>query len=187
MIEFIYQQAVGGAILIILSTLVIWKRSRESIGNVIAATKETLIVAISTRSSLACIPYAQDALQKLKYDRGGVELIVPLSFTVNRLGSIVYFAIATAFIANIYDVHLGAIGLIVVLFGSVLAGLASAGTTGILTIATIAVVCDLVKLPSEAVIILLIAVDPLMDMIRTASHVHSNIAVSTFVCEKQNG
>ena len=187
MIEFIYQQAVGGAILIILSTLVIWKRSRESIGNVIAATKETLIVAISTRSSLACIPYAQDALQKLKYDRGGVELIVPLSFTVNRLGSIVYFAIATAFIANIYDVQLGVIGLIVVLFGSVLAGLASAGTTGILTIATIAVVCDLVKLPSEAVIILLIAVDPLMDMIRTASHVHSNIAVSTFVCEKQNG
>lgn len=187
MIEFIFQQAVGGAILIVLSTLVIWKRSRESIGNVIAATKETLIVAISTRSSLACIPYAQDALQKLKYERRGVELIVPLSFTVNRLGSIVYFAIATAFIANIYDVQLGAIGLIVVLFGSVLAGLASAGTTGILTIATIAVVCDLVKLPSEAVIILLIAVDPLMDMIRTAAHVHSNIAVSTFVCEKQNG
>jgi proton glutamate symport protein len=187
MIEFIFQQAVGGAILIVLSTLVIWKRSRESIGKVIAATKETLIVAISTRSSLACIPYAQDALQTLKYERRGVELIVPLSFTVNRLGSIVYFAIATAFIANIYDVQLGAIGLIVVLFGSVLAGLASAGTTGILTIATIAVVCDLVKLPSEAVIILLIAVDPLMDMIRTAAHVHSNIAVSTFVCEKQNG
>ena len=130
MIEFIFQQAVGGAILIVLSTLVIWKRSRESIGNVIAATKETLIVAISTRSSLACIPYAQDALQKLKYERRGVELIVPLSFTVNRLGSIVYFAIATAFIANIYDVQLGAIGLIVVLFGSVLAGLASAGKIG---------------------------------------------------------
>ena len=53
MIEFIFQQAVGGAILIVLSTLVIWKRSRESIGKVIAATKETLIVAISTRSSLA--------------------------------------------------------------------------------------------------------------------------------------
>jgi len=72
-----------------------------------------------------------------------------------------------------------------VLFGSILAGLASAGTTGILTVATVAVVCDLLKLPSEAVLVLLIAVDPLMDMIRTASHVHGNVAVTAFVCDKE--
>jgi Na+/H+-dicarboxylate symporter len=187
MFELIFQQAIGGFILIVVSTLVIWKRSRESLLDVFKATKESLIIAVSTRSSLACIPYAQEALHKLKFEKSGIELIVPLSFTVNRLGSIVYFAIATAFIANIYDVQLSVTALLLILFGSVLAGLASAGTTGILTIATIAVVCDLLKLPSEAVIILLIAIDPLMDMIRTASHVHSNIAVATFVCDKENG
>ena len=187
MIELIFQQAVGGVILIVLSTFVIWKFAKQSLMDVIRATKETLIVAISTRSSLACIPYAQEALHKLKFDKGSIELVVPLSLTVNRLGSIVYFAIATAFIANIYDVSLGVVGLLLILFGSVLAGLASAGTTGILTIATIAVVCDLLKLPSEAVVILLIAIDPLMDMIRTASHVYSNIAVATFICDKEIG
>jgi len=185
MLEFITQQAIGGFVVVIAATIVIWIRSKVSIMEVITATKETLIVAVSSRSSLACIPYAQEALQKLKFDRAGVELTVPLSFTVNRIGSIVYYAIATVFIANIYDTPLGFTGMMIVLFGSILAGLASAGTTGILTVATVAVVCDLLKLPSEAVLVLLIAVDPLMDMIRTASHVHGNVAVTAFVCEKE--
>ena len=186
MFDFVFQQFVGGMLIIVASTIVIWKRSGLDLMTVIRETKETLIVAISSRSSLACIPYAQDALHKLHFDKGGVELTVPLSFTVNRIGSIVYYAIATVFIANIYDAPLGFTGLIVVLFGSILAGLASAGTTGILTVATVAVVCDLLKLPSEAVLVLLIAVDPLMDMIRTASHVHGNVAVSAFVCDKEH-
>jgi len=183
LLEFICQQALGGIVVLVLATIVIWMRAKTSIMDVISATKETLIVAISSRSSLACIPYAQEALNKLKFDRAGVELTVPLSFTVNRIGSIVYYAIATAFIANIYGMSLGVAGLLVILFGSILAGLASAGTTGILTVATVAIVCDLLKLPSEAVLVLLIAVDPLMDMIRTASHVHGNVAVTAFVCD----
>jgi len=186
MFDFVFQQFVGGLLIIIAGTVVIWKRSGLDLMTVIRETKETLIVAISSRSSLACIPYAQDALHKLHFDKGGVELTVPLSFTVNRIGSIVYYAIATVFIANIYDAPLGFTGLFVVLFGSILAGLASAGTTGILTVATVAVVCDLLKLPSEAVLVLLIAVDPLMDMIRTASHVHGNVAVTAFVCDKEH-
>jgi Na+/H+-dicarboxylate symporter len=185
MFEFVFQQFVGGMAVVVLGTIVIWKRSGLDLMTVIRETKETLIVAISSRSSLACIPYAQEALHKLHFDKGGVELTVPLSFTVNRIGSIVYYAIATVFIANIYDAPLGVTGLAVVLFGSILAGLASAGTTGILTVATVAVVCDLLKLPSEAVLVLLIAVDPLMDMIRTASHVHGNVAVTAFVCDKE--
>ena len=185
MFDFVFQQFVGGLAIVVLGTIVIWKRSGLDLMTVIRATKETLIVAVSSRSSLACIPYAQEALHKLHFDKGGVELTVPLSFTVNRIGSIVYYAIATVFIANIYDAPLGVTGLLVVLLGSILAGLASAGTTGILTVATVAVVCDLLKLPSEAVLVLLIAVDPLMDMIRTASHVHGNVAVTAFVCDKE--
>ena len=187
MFDFVMQQAIGGFLVIAAGTAVIWARSGLSLSTVIKETKETLIVAVSSRSSLACIPYAQEALHKLKFDKGGVELTVPLSFTVNRIGSIVYYAIATVFIANIYDAPLGVTGLLVVLLGSILAGLASAGTTGILTVATVAVVCDLLKLPSEAVLVLLIAVDPLMDMIRTASHVHGNVAVTAFVCDKEHG
>jgi Na+/H+-dicarboxylate symporter len=185
MFDFVFQQFIGGLAVVVLGTVVIWKRAGLDLMTVIRETKETLIVAISSRSSLACIPYAQEALHRLHFDKGGVELTVPLSFTVNRIGSIVYYAIATVFIANIYDAPLGVTGLAVVLFGSILAGLASAGTTGILTVATVAVVCDLLKLPSEAVLVLLIAVDPLMDMIRTASHVHGNVAVTAFVCDKE--
>ena len=110
--------------------------------------------------------------------------MIPLSFTVNRIGSTAYYAVSTLFIANVYGVDLGLAGLATVLIGSMLAGLASAGSTGVLTVATTAVVCDLIGLPSEAMIVLLIAVDPVMDMIRTATHVYSNLAVASFVCDK---
>ena len=183
MFEFICQQALGGIMLILIATLVIWLRSKTTITEVIAEVKQTLLIALSSRSALACIPYAQDALAKLKFDPSSVELMVPLSFTVNRIGSIAYYAIATIFIANVYGVDLGVGGLVIVLFGSMLAGLASAGTTGVLTVATVAIVCDLLKLPHEAVIVLLIAVDPVMDMIRTVVHVYGNIAVTSFVCD----
>jgi len=186
MFEFIYQQALGGLLIILAATLVLWWRSKVSITEVIAEVKQTLLIAVSSRSALACIPSAQDALTKLRFDPSSVELMVPLSFTVNRIGSIAYYAIATIFIANVYSVSLGASGLLIVLFGSMLAGLASAGTTGVLTVATVAVVCDLLKLPHEAVIVLLIAVDPVMDMIRTASHVYGNVAVAGFVCDRDH-
>jgi Na+/H+-dicarboxylate symporter len=185
MVEFIGQQALGGVVIMIIATGVLWWRSHTKIGNMISTVRETVIVAISSRSSLSCIPYAQEALVKLGFERSGVELMVPLSFTVNRIGSITYYVIATLFIANIYGIHPGLAGYVVVLLGSILAGLASAGTTGVLTVATVAIVCDLLRLPHEAVIVLLIAVDPIMDMIRTASHVYGNVAVTSFVCSKE--
>ena len=187
MVDFIIQQTVGGFLIAAIATAYIAWKCRKSIVATIKGIQETFMIAISSRSSLACIPYSQDALVKLGYNKDAVELTTPLSFTVNRIGSIVYYAIATAFIAGIYDLHLGVAGLVVVLFGSILAGLASAGTTGILTVATVAVVCDLLKLPSEAVLVLFIAVDPLMDMIRTASHVIGNMGVTAFVAEVDNG
>lgn len=185
MLEFVMQQAIGGVAIIVAGTVLLVIRSKESLLTVMKEVKETLIVAVSSRSSLACIPYAQEALTRLKFDRGAVELMVPLSFTMNRIGSITYYAIATMFIANIYGTALGYDGLLIVLFGAVLAGLASAGTTGVLTVATVSIVCDLLRLPHEAIIVLLIAVDPVMDMIRTASHVYGNVAVASFVCDKQ--
>jgi len=187
MVDFIIQQTVGGFLIVAIAIVYIAWKSRKGIATTIKGIQETFMIAVSSRSSLACIPYSQDALVKLGYNKDAVELTTPLSFTVNRIGSIVYYAIATAFIAGIYDLHLGVAGLVVVLFGSILAGLASAGTTGILTVATVAVVCDLLRLPSEAVLVLFIAVDPLMDMIRTASHVIGNMGVTAFVAEVENG
>ena len=184
--EFILQQALGGIVILILATIVIILRCRgTSILTILSAVKDTIIVAVSSRSSLACIPYAQEALTKLKFEKSSVELMVPLSFTVNRIGSITYYAIATLFIANIYAINLTWVALVMVLFGAILAGIASAGTTGVLTVATVSIVCDLLQLPHEAIIVLLIAVDPIMDMIRTASHVYGNVAVTAFVCDKE--
>jgi Na+/H+-dicarboxylate symporter len=186
MLEFIMQQALGGLGIIVIATIVLVIKCRDiPFLQLISTVKDSIIVAISSRSSLACIPYAQEALNKLRFDKGSVELMIPLSFTVNRVGSITYYAISTLFIANIYGISLTWVVLGIVLVGAILAGLASAGTTGVLTVATVSIVCDLLQLPHEAIIVLLIAVDPIMDMIRTASHVYGNMAVTGFVCDRQ--
>jgi Na+/H+-dicarboxylate symporter len=184
MLDFVLQQIGVGALLIVAAMVVLWVRSRNRVAEVINAIRQPLIVALSSRSALVCVPFAQDALRMLRFEAANVELMVPLSFTVNRIGSIMYYAVATVFIANLYGVTLDPSGLLVIVFGSILAGMASAGTTGVLTVATVAVVCDLLKMPSEAVIFLLVAVDPVMDMIRTALQVCGNIAVAGFVCDR---
>ena len=184
MVDYIMQQAVTGMVMWIVSTAALTWFARTNIMSVIRETRETLMLAISSRSALACIPYAQEALVRMRFQSSPVELMIPLSFTVNRIGSTAYYAVSTLFIANVYGVDLGLAGLATVLIGSMLAGLASAGSTGVLTVATTAVVCDLIGLPSEAMIVLLIAVDPVMDMIRTSTHVYGNLAVASFVCDK---
>ena len=184
MLDFVLQQIGVGALLVVMAAAVLWARSRNPVSEVIAAIRHPLIVALSSRSALVCVPFAQDALRLLRFEAANVELMIPLSFTVNRIGSIMYYAVATVFIANLYGVALDPAALLVIVFGSILAGMASAGTTGVLTVATVAVVCDLLKMPSEAVIFLLVAVDPVMDMVRTACQVCGNIAVSGFVCDR---
>jgi proton glutamate symport protein len=181
MIEFIYQQFLGGLLVVVAGTLLIWIRAGGTLAHVIRETKQAMIVAVSSRSSVTCIPYAQEALTRLHFDKTCVELTIPLSFTVNRIGSVVYYAITTVFIANIYGAPLNVSTLFLIGLGSILAGIASAGSTGLLTVATVAIVCDLIKLPSEAVVVLLIAVDPIVDMIRTTSHVQGNVGVAAFV------
>jgi proton glutamate symport protein len=184
MLDFILTQAVAFAILFALCSAIIWRRSRGAgLFRAVSAMQEAIILAITTRNSITCIPAAIQGMSKnLRFDPVGIELVLPLGVTMCRFGPILYYAVGTVFIAQIYgtDITLSVFGMIAV--GCVLAGMASAGTSGALTITMLSLVCGPLGLPVEAAIVLFIAVDPLLDVIRTLMIVYGNCAISALIC-----
>ena len=181
MLEFLIQQAVGAAVLICLTAVLLCVITRRGIAAVLRNTLQPLMIAISTRASLPCIPSAEEGLAALGIRRANLELVIPIAFTINRVGAVMYYAIATLFIANIYAVDISPSRMAIVVVGSMLAALASTGAGGALSVTSVALVCDLLGIPSEAAIVLLIAVDPVTDMIRTGSMVYGNLAVTAAI------
>lgn len=169
-------------LIVSINTLIIWKRSEKSFPEVLSGIKEPVIIALATRSSLATIPSALDAMHnKLGYDKTNTNLLIPLGITICRYGSIAYFAISTIFIAQLYDTPLGLQGMIIAMIGSILAGMATSGATGVLTLSMMLLVLEPLGLPFDAVLVLFIAIDPIVDPPRTLIIVYSACASSALI------
>jgi Na+/H+-dicarboxylate symporter len=186
MIEFIIQQSVACLLIVLLSGFVICYKSKKTVSEVFKNTLDSLLLAISTRSTAITIPSAKYGLANLGFKLNSLEFVVPFSFTLNRLGPAVYFSIAALFVMKLYSIDLTISAIFIVIFGSILSSLASTGLTGALTVSTLALVCDLLQVSSEVAIILLIAVDSFTDITRTICTVYGNLAVATLIVKKDH-
>jgi Na+/H+-dicarboxylate symporter len=99
-------------------------------------------------------------------------------------GTAIMQGVATVFIANIYQVDLGITGYLTVILMSVLASIGTAGVPGVGLI-MLSMVFAQVGLPIEG-IGLILGVDRLMDMVRTAVNVSGDAVVSTIVANSEN-
>jgi proton glutamate symport protein len=179
---FVVVQAATGLTLLAISALIISNRARVSPIAAITKLHETIILAITTRSSFACIPIAvRELTEKLKLDRSGTDLVMPLGTTICRIGAVPYFAIGTIFIAEVYGVELTWLSYVMIILGSVAAGFASSGATGAMGVVLISIVAGPLNLPVEAAIALFIAVDPILDVIRTLVLVYGNCALTSII------
>ena len=125
-------------------------------------------MAITTRSSVACIPIMIDTLiQKLKFRAAVVELIVPLQTALVRAGPIFLLTVGPIFIAHLYGRSLSVGDLVLIGFMATLLGPTSVGTTGLMTLSQISIVCGYLGLPFEAAFALFIAVDAVADPLRS--------------------
>ena len=120
----------------------------------------------------------------LCFERESVSLMLPLGITIGRYGNIVYFALASLFVIQLYDQPLSAAGFAIVVIGSVFAGIATAGSSGILTLAMIGIVLGPLGLPVEAVLIVMMAVDAVIDPMRTFLIVYVNIAATALIVRR---
>lgn len=164
------------------SVAVVSWASRSGPRATLRAMREPLLLALATRSSITCIPSATDCLTDgLGYVRKDVELLLPLGITLFRFGPVLYYAFTTVFVAQLYGIPITLPGYAMILVGAILTGLASAGTSGVLTISLLGVVFQPLGLPLEAALALLVTVDPVIDMFRTACIVMPNCAAVAVV------
>ena len=146
--------------------------------------RSTQVFAFSTASSNATIPVTlRTVTKRLGVDNAVASFTVPFGATINMDGTAIMQGVATVFIANIYGLELGVTGYLTVILMSVLASVGTAGVPGVGLI-MLSMVFTQVGLPVEG-IGLILGVDRLMDMIRTAVNVSGDAVVSSIVAKSE--
>ncbi len=143
------------------------------------------IFAFSTSSSNATIPVTLRTVEKrLGVDNSTAAFVVPFGATINMDGTAIMQGVATVFIANVYGIDLGITGYLTVIGMAVLASIGTAGVPGVGLI-MLAMVFNQVGLPVEG-IALIMGVDRLLDMMRTAVNVTGDATITTIVARAEN-
>lgn len=143
-----------------------------------------LLTAFSTSSSSATLPLTMEAVQ----DKDGVStkiasFTLPLGATINMNGTALYECVAVMFIAQAYGVDLTFGQQIVVIFTALLAAIGSAGIP-MAGLIMMAVVLKAVGLPLEG-IGLVLAVDRILDMFRTAVNVYGDTCAAVIIAKSE--
>ncbi|WFP62525.1 cation:dicarboxylase symporter family transporter [Mesorhizobium sp. WSM4904] len=154
-------------------------RSRRSYWTTIKTLQPLLMVAITTRSTVASLPWVINLLsERLRFSLVVVELLVPLQAALLRTGPALLYTSGTLFIAQLYGHPLGVPDLLLVGIVSALLALTTGGMGSLLILSQMSIVCGYLKLPFEAAFALFVAVDAAVDTFMTLSSV-STVAAST--------
>ena len=141
-------------------------------------------VAFSTSSSSATLPVSMDIAQnKLGIKKSISSFIQPLGATINMDGTSIMQGVATIFIAQVYGVQLDFTALLTVVLTAVLASIGTAGVPGVGLI-MLAMVLSSVGLPVEG-IGLILGIDRLLDMARTAMNIMGDTACALLISEQE--
>ncbi len=185
MVKFIVIFYIAGACIFIICTVLIWIRSGiKNPLKVLRKLLDPIIICLATRNSFAALPSSVEALTELNFNTTTVNLVFPLGVTILRFGNIMYFAIASCFVAQIYGTQFGATSVMIVVVGSLLAGTATAGASGLLTLPMLSLILDPLGLPVESILVVFMAIDSLIDPMRTFLIVYTNIATTALISER---
>ncbi|MEI5638399.1 MULTISPECIES: dicarboxylate/amino acid:cation symporter [unclassified Pseudoalteromonas] len=146
--------------------------------------KDACMFAFSTSSSSATMPVTlETATKKLGAHNSVASFTVPLGATINMDGTAIMQGVATVFIAQVFGVDLSINDYLMVILTATLASVGTAGVPGVGLI-MLAMVLNQVGLPVEG-IALIIGVDRLLDMTRTAVNVTGDCMVTCAVAKSE--
>ncbi|WP_404819433.1 dicarboxylate/amino acid:cation symporter [Streptomyces marincola] len=140
-------------------------------------------LAFVSRSSVGTLPVTQKVTERLGVPREYASFAVPFGATTKMDGcAAIYPSLAAIFVAEIFDVSLGIQDYVLIVFVSVIGSAATAGLTGATVMTTLTLTT--LGLPLEGVGLLL-AIDPILDMMRTATNVAGQAAVPVIVAARE--
>ncbi|GGU64124.1 sodium:proton antiporter [Streptomyces albospinus] len=140
-------------------------------------------LAFVSRSSVGTMPVTQKVTERLGVPKEYASFAVPFGSTTKMDGcASIYPAIAAIFIAQIFNVHLGIADYVLIAFVSVIGSAATAGLTGATVMLTLTL--STLGLPLEGVG-LLMAIDPILDMMRTATNVAGQSVIPILVSARE--
>ncbi len=182
MIRFVVMLYIGSIFIIILNAVIIRITTGLSFFSTFQKLKDTLFIAVGTRNGFAAMPTALRELHEgLSVKAETANFVMPLGITLCRYGTVMTFALATVFFAQLYETPLGIQSMMIILIGSVIGGISAAGAPGAVALSMLAVEFDPLGLPLAPAIVLLLAVDPVTDPILTLVNVHTNCAAATLI------
>jgi proton glutamate symport protein len=152
---------------------------RVPVRRFIAAVNEPALIAFSTTSSEAALPKAMLAMESLGVPRSIVAFVMPTGYSFNLDGTSLYLSLAAVFVAQAAGVSLSFGQQVFMVFTLMLT---SKGVAGVPRSSLVILAGTLAsfQLPVEGVAVLL-AVDALMDMVRSATNVIGNCLASVVI------
>jgi Na+/H+-dicarboxylate symporter len=168
------------ALLLLIGALILKNRLPELIKRIV----QPLIIAFSTTSSEAVFPKLTEELERYGCNNKIVAFILPLGYSFNLDGSMMYMTFASLAIAQAYGIHLDIgtqLTMLIVLM------LTSKGIAGVprASLVVVTATCAMFNIPPEG-IALILPIDHFCDMFRTATNVLGN-ALATSVVSKWEG
>jgi Na+/H+-dicarboxylate symporter len=150
-------------------------------GHLVRYIRDPIVLAFSTASSEAAYPRTLEALDRFGVPPRIASFVLPLGYSFNLDGSMMYMTFATIFIAQAYGIDLSIgqqITMLLVLM------ITSKGMAGVprASLVVIAATMAMFRIP-EAGLLLILAVDHFLDMGRSATNVVGNAVASTVVAK----
>ncbi|PWW07708.1 Na+/H+-dicarboxylate symporter [Mangrovibacter plantisponsor] len=184
-----YASFIGGYYVAILLTCLVllsvgYMVLKKSTFTLLSMLKEPVLVAFTTSSSEAAYPKTLDVLTRFGCSRSIASFVLPIGYSFNLVGSMVYCSFASMFIAQAYNVHLTFSEIVVLMLTLMLA------SKGIAGVPRSALVVLAATIPSfnipVAGILLLMGIDHFLDMGRSAINVLGN-GIATAMLSKNEG
>lgn len=165
---------IGLICLLLLYLVIVAVLGRRNPLHFLGAIRECQLLAFSTSSSAAVMPLSIETAQtKLGVDKSIAGFIVPLGATVNMDGTALYQVVAAIFLAQVYGIELSTTAMITIMVTTVGASIGSPSTPGV-GIVILGTILTGVGIPASG-IALIIGVDRILDMCRTAVNVSGDL------------
>jgi proton glutamate symport protein len=146
--------------------------ARLPIGRFVRAVAEPATIAFATSTSEAALPRAMECMEAFGVPRRIVAFVIPAGYSFNLDGSTLYLAVASIFVAQVAGIHLTWLQQLFMVFTLMVTSKGVAGVPRAVLVVLLATAATF-HLPTEPIVIIL-GIDALMDMARTAVNVIGN-------------